>query len=72
MSIPPACGEDVMACALMPRRQLAHVYPMSFASIVAPLLSGCFAIEREDTYTLALQCLCDTTVVGPRRWWPAP
>ena len=56
--------DDVMARALRSLRQRAQVDHMAFASIVVPLLSGCFAIEREDKETLTLQYFCER-----RRLW---
>ena len=53
-----------MARALRSLRPRAHVDRIAFAHIVVPLLSGHFAIEREDREALTLQYFC-----SKRRQW---
>ena len=50
--------DDVMARALRSLRPREHLDHIAFASIVVPLLSGHFAIEREDKEALTLQYFC--------------
>ena len=50
--------DDVMARALRSLRPREHLDHIAFATIVVPLLSGHFAIEREDKEALTLQYFC--------------
>ena len=56
--------DDVMTRALRSLKPRAHLDHIAFANIVVPLLSGHFAIEREDKETLTLQYFCEK-----RRLW---